>query len=200
MMIIRTLIFCGLCQSASADLTALNAEDMRNTTGGDGVALAVDFALNVDSSNNPLCSTSGAASTTIPCRIGLQTNNRTNAAGDGEWLVLKNIYGRITIPRLTLDATTATYTDKSGITQNIPALFLTMQDKSGTPVPFIIKNFNIQAISMETDQSPTPTVSQMGYMTPDESGFISLRINDTAGVTMRGGITVFPCQSNHPGC
>lgn len=207
----RAVAMCWLMltisTTARSELVGLDAADLREIDGQNGVALAIDYGLNIDTATNtPLC----GASNTLNCRIAVQLNNRDNetsasfysdGSGKGEWLVFKNVYGRITVPRLTLDAAEASYTDDASGVSSVPALRLSTQSSDGVPTSIILNNINIQAIAVEIDSVAAPTsAADYGYETANESGFLSLRIHDLAGATMRGTMTVFACQGNHPSC
>lgn len=215
---------------ARADLLPMDNNELRTVEGRNGVALALDLGLNISNAGAtsstpaiPKCSPSGSS---IPCRIGIQLNNRDNLAlasaafvnayggtgitgysngtGKGWWLVYKNFYGRITAPRITLDAGAANYNNKSGSATSVPALVMSTNDLSGNPTPIILNNINIQNMSVEVDSASSSVTPQapanLGYENPSETGFLSLKVNDLTGLTIRGSVTMFACQSNHPSC
>lgn len=204
------MILMFLSATCIADMNDLDNDTLGDVVGENGVALSLDMKINVDKvSNAPLCPVNGAAGSTIPCRLGIQFSGweslPVSGGTRGAWLVLKNFYGRIYIPRLTLDAGQVTYTTDAGTSKTIPAFAMSTTQSSGVPAGIIVENLTIQNISIETDSatktaSYTPTPSQLGYQNPDEGGFMALRINDGAGITMRGSAVVFPCLANHPSC
>lgn len=193
------------CAASRAELVDLDTNALREVDGQNGVAIAFDYGLNINPSTNaPLC----AAANTLNCRISLQLNNRdnvsaassySNGTGKGEWLVFKNVYGRITAPRITLDATTVSYTNDSLGSSTVPALQLSTNN-GGTPTPIILRDINIQAIAVEVDTVANATPANRGYATASEDGFLALRVHDLAGATLRGTVNVFACQGNHQSC
>lgn len=202
-------LLLALSPLVHAELTKLDSDELRDIEGQNGVAIAFDYGLNINPSTNaPLCATTN----TLNCRISLQLNNRdnvsavssySNGTGKGEWLVFKNVYGRITAPRITLDATTASYTRDAasgGGTATVPALQLSTNSTGGTPTPIILNNINIQAIAVEVDTVANAAPANRGYETANEDGFLALRVHDLAGATLRGTVNVFACQGNHPSC
>lgn len=97
------------CTSMALALEPMNTTELADITGREGINIALELRINTDENGDPI--TSGAnytncGSTTnfssTGCRLALQYANRL--AGGGEWVVLKNFYGRINIPSIYLDA------------------------------------------------------------------------------------------------
>lgn len=156
--------------SASAELLAVSDEELSAVSGQQGVAVELDMKINLDpATNGPLAS--------IPIgqrRFALSYNNRPD-----KWLVIKNYYARIFIPKLNLDGTR---TDASGTPYRDLDSF---KDSNGNPLlanPDNIASlsiqypeplyllFNVGGISFETGAA--------GYNNPSEASFLGWRLGN----------------------
>lgn len=198
------LLLC-IVNSAHAELAPISNEEMDAETGQSGVAISLEMRLNADANGNSLCGT--AALSLIECRLAFSLNNRGKQPGGvgtpilKEWLVFKGVYGRIYIPRLTIDADTVTYTsDVDGSSQNIAAVKLGFG--SGVANKIQISHLTISNIAMEYDTS----AANPGYIadpvtaSPESGtqGFLGLEIN--GAVEYSGSVKIFACNANHPRC
>jgi len=192
----KLLVLCCLMSShaAFAELQPISNEELDAEIGQAGVALSLEMRLNADAAGNSLCGT-----TALPmaeCRLAIGVNNRGVAGVDQEWLVFKGIYGRIYIPRLTIDASTVSYTsDVDGSTQTIAALKLGYGGGGVNKIQ--INNLTISNIALERDNLGT-ALGTKGYMATSEEGFLGLQIN--GNVEIAGSLKMFPCSANHPRC
>lgn len=79
---------------------------LQNIAGQEGVSLDIEIRLNTDAAGAPLASldscAGGTATAPNPCRIAIAFNNRP-----GKWLMLKDYYGTLNIPKLYLNKTQA---------------------------------------------------------------------------------------------
>lgn len=111
---IRKVLFCLLTMILPMQLHALESlpeQEMSDVSGGQGIALQLDFFYNMtpDSSKSSVpnndaapfdatCGTGGPGTTGNPCRFGLQFANRT-----ADWLVFKDFYMGARIFQINLD-------------------------------------------------------------------------------------------------
>lgn len=175
---------------AHAELAPVSNEAMDDISGQAGIAIALDMRLNADATGTTLC---GGAVAQIECRLAVSLNNR-GTAGNQEWLVWKGFYGRIFIPYLTLDASTATYTNDGGGTTTVPAARFGF---GGSGNKIQIQNLTISNMAVERDNLLTATGTR-GYLATSEDGFLGLQIN--GNVTINGSLKMFACNSDHPRC
>lgn len=89
-----TSLYAGF---AVAEMVPLENAEMESVVGREGIAFEWDLRINADENGNPL-----ASLPLVERRIAIQYANRAD-----EWLVFKNVYGRINFPNFTLDATTS---------------------------------------------------------------------------------------------
>ena len=150
-----------------------------------------DMRLNADASGNKLafCNT-----TPTECRLATSLNNRGIAGTNQEWLVWKGFYGRIFIPYLTLDASSATYTNDGGGTTTVQAARFGF---GGTANKILVQNLTISNMAVERDNLLT-AVGTRGYAATNEDGFLGLRINGS--IAIEGSLKMFACNSDHPRC
>lgn len=69
-------------------------------SGQEGVSLDIEVRLNTDSAGVPLASLSNCAGNNNPCKLAIAFNNRPD-----KWLMLKDYYGTLFIPKLYIDKT-----------------------------------------------------------------------------------------------
>lgn len=90
---------------AAAQIASLDDAELSQVTGREGIAIAIEAWINADVNANPVgtgCVSSGGNYTdgvAEACRLAIGLNNRA-----GEWLVLKDWFGKISIPVVQLDA------------------------------------------------------------------------------------------------
>lgn len=193
--------------------------ELSSATGQEGIGLQMELRINSDQFGNALTSgnpgdrgmlaanaadftncgsTSNFSST--GCRLALKFANQNNGnPGDlGEWLVLKNFYGRIVMPLIYIDA---------GLTPNAATPYVDLsrfKDKNGAPllaspnnIPLVqisypkdieIWNLTIGGISMEHGAT--------GYLNADSSTVGGIKISNSAPnlpatINMQGSIGIF---------
>lgn len=214
MKIISGLLLALTAAMANAQMDSLSNDELDGVTGQTGVAIGIDWRLNVDGAGTKL-SLCTAAATYKECRIGWAFNNRGTDDVDKRWLVLKGFTGGLVIPYLTVDASSVTYTNKSAVPKTIPAILLSLGDPtnnySGANTKMKIKNLTIENMAMEQD-----TAARRGYFADSateptgtaipanvNTGFAGLQINgpsNVANVQVDGTIKLFSCLGDHPSC
>lgn len=201
-MLARTLmlIFLAAPLSAMAEMTPLDNHELEDVVAREGIAFEWDLRINADEDGNPLASLA-----LYERRIALQFANR-----DDEWLVLKNIYGRINFPNFTMDAITSSlspsaYADTSRFVNQLgvpvspygkPNILITF--------PEAIEFYNVTVSGMAVEYGAVPaTVNPLappnsGFFADqtDANSFLGLRIgNSIAGqpgtLLAEGDLTVF---------
>ena len=205
----------------------LDNDELSGVTAQDGVAISLDWRLNVDNNFAPL-SLCTSPSTYRECRIAWAFNNRGSTDGeDKQWLVLKGFRGGLYVPYLKLDATTVSYTADSGTNSGSPVNIAAAKlDFGGANTPVEVRNLVIDNIAFESDNAARPAVSGVavtrGYfadstLEPDgttpipagsNTGFMGLQISgvpnaasiNAAMVRIYGTITLFPCLAENPSC
>lgn len=202
-----------LAGHAMADLNSLSNDELEDVTGQQGVAISLDWRLNVNKQGTilPLCT---AAATYRECRIAWAFNNRGTDDVDKKWLVLKGFTGSLYIPYLRVDASTVTYTTDSAVSKTIPAVLLsfgTVATGSGANTKVQVKNLTIDNMAMETDNATRrgywadSTTEPTGAAIPANvnTGFMGLQINgpsNVANIQIDGTFKIFPCLGDHPSC
>lgn len=115
--IFLALIALGLSGLSRADMVSLDDQTLSHETGGVGIALQLATYINMDPTTGTVLTgtvggsnfgSPGCTGTNNPCKLAIQFANRTGAISGtvGQWLVLKDYYGLISIPTLYLDAYT----------------------------------------------------------------------------------------------
>lgn len=174
-------------------MVALADEVMQNITGQEGVSLDIEVRLNTDANGVPLTTLSSCAGNNNPCKLGIAFNNRPNL-----WLMLKDYYGTINIPKLYIDktnapATVSAYKDLTrfqdgaggcllgaGKTtacvdadiQNQPALKLSAPGVTGTFENDILMNLFVGRVAIESGAT--------GYDNDANGTFLGLQLRDTS--------------------
>jgi hypothetical protein len=189
--------------------------ELSSATGQEGIGLQMELRINSDQFGNALTSGNpgdrsmlaanagdftNCGSTTnfssTGCRLALKYANQNN--GGGEWLVLKNFYGRIVMPLIYIDA---------GLTPSAATPYVDLnrfKDKNGVPllaspnnIPLVqvsypkdieIWNLTIGGISMEHGAT--------GYLNADSSTVGGIKISNSAPnlpatINMQGSIGIF---------
>ncbi len=171
---------------AEKSIQSLDDNALAEVTGQEGVAVDLEMRLNTDATGAPLATLSNCAGTFNPCRLALQLNNRNSGAG--EWLVIKDMYGKLNIRDLFLDeadlASSSTYLDanrfrdKNGVCliascnpNGLPALALSFPGAVGTFEADINLYLNIGRVAVEYGAT--------GYNADANGSFLGLRISDT---------------------
>ena len=223
---LKIMALLGVSALAQAQMDPLNNDQLEDVVAQQGVAISLDWRLNVDKAGNKLglCTDT---TTYKECRIGWAFNNRGTDDADKRWLVLKGFTGSLYIPYLRVDATTVSYTtDASVLKTGVPAVQLSFGDiatASGANTKVQIKNLTIDAMAFETD-----TGVRRGYFADStcepagsgaagvgcagfgptipanvNTGFMGLQINgpsNVANVQIDGTIKLFPCAGDHQSC
>lgn len=126
----------------SAEMQPLPDDALANADGQSGALISADMKLNLDASGNYDC-----AGDTAFCRIAFAANNRQDASGNTEWIVLKGVHGQVKIDDLRLDGVVGINgTQKNGIK-------LTFDPAK----PIQVRNLGFDAISSEADYAPLAT-------------------------------------------
>lgn len=105
-------------------LEPVSDDTLSAVVAGEGVGLLVEWRINADENSAPLASLSSCAGVGNPCRLGLKFANRDG--GGGEWLVLKDFFGRLFIDGLNVDGS---YNPAASTAYYDPTRF---QNESGT--------------------------------------------------------------------
>lgn len=109
------LLAAGIWPVTAPALEPMTDASMASVHGRSGIAVGLEFRLNVDASGNALGSNCGVASPDYTdgvaegCRLALNLNNRP-----GEWLVFKDVYMSLDLPRVYLDAACTSGTASAG--------------------------------------------------------------------------------------
>lgn len=164
---------------ALAELRTMSDTDLAAVGARDGISLRMDLRVNADASGNPLAS--------VPVnerRLALQFNNH-----NGEWLILRNFYGRLLIPRLNLDAGYSSGSRDAATgnpsTSNVPALLVSM------PEAMRFYNITIGGMSVEYDRGTTDA----GMTANVSPSFVGLKLHDSqqayGTLTVTGSATIY---------
>lgn len=172
-------------------LQELSNDEMAEVVGFRGVGLLLELNMNTDASGVPLASLSDCAGTNNPCKLGILIANRSG--GGGEWLMLKDFFGRLFIDGLNVDGSfnPAAYTDYRDDNRfkndagtcllaacdprNLPALQLAF---TGSPSAFE----NDVTIGLEVGRMSIE-YGATGFNSDVNGSFLGLRVRDTAGPT-----------------
>lgn len=184
----------------SAVMQELDDNILQSIAGREGVSLDIEVRLNTDAAGVPLASLSSCSGNNNPCKLAIAFNNRPD-----KWLMLKDYYGTLFIPKLYIDKTSAPATvsaykelarfqDKNGgcllgagkttacvdaDIQNHPALKLSSPGATGTFESDILANLFIGRVAIETtDTSTTPATP--GYDRDANGTFLGLQLRDTS--------------------
>ena len=212
---LKIIALLGFSALAQAQMDPLDNDQLEDVVAQQGVAISLDWRLNVDKAGNKLALCSNAA-TYKECRIGWAFNNRGDFDdADKRWLVLKGFTGSLYIPYLRVDAITVDYTkDDLSLKTNVPAVQLSFGDiatSSGANTKVQIKNLTIDAIAFESSNATRrgyfadSTLEPTGAAIPANvnTGFMGLQINgpsNVANLQIDGTIKLFPCVGDHQSC
>lgn len=180
----------GLLQKSMQELPD---EVLQAVSGQEGVSLDIELRLNTDAAGVPLTSLSNCSGNNNPCKLAIAFNNRPD-----KWLMLKDYYGTLFIPKLYIDKTTAppavsAYKELARFQktngdcllgaghagncvdadiQNHPALKLSAPGATGTFESDILANLFVGRVAIET--GPT------GYDNDANGTFLGLQLRDTS--------------------
>lgn len=186
-------------------------------TGAPKLILGLDLRLNLDP-DGTLNAADGRLDNICPsgqvaCNIGIAFNNRYTNGNQKDWLVLKNVTGSISIPRIDLTgqlvnvSSTATANNRSALALRI--------EKTN---PIVIKQLGFESLAVETDSAAEVVAggalngsNVAGYRNNaviNESGntfdngkfrgFVGLDI--TASLAVNGTFKVYNCVRSANGC
>lgn len=214
---IRRLAFVSLLALPVPVMALESMEDaeLSATMGQEGIGIQMELRINADqygralSSTNPgdrgmLAANAGDFTncgsetnlTSTGCRLALKFANQNNDGG--EWLVLKNFYGRLVMPLMYVDSgytpvSASRYADLSRFRgkdgapllaspYNIPLV------KFSFPKDIEVWNLTVGGISMEHGAT--------GYMNADSSSVGGLRISNSvldrpAAISLQGSIGIY---------
>ena len=198
--ILLTLAALLTAPLAVAEMVPLENAEMEGVVAREGIAFEWDLRINADENGNALA--------TVPLverRIAIQFANRTD-----EWLVFKNVHGRINFPNFTLDSITSSlsptpYPDTARFVDGLgvpvspygkPNVLITF------PEPIEFYNVTIGGLAVEYGSVPatvdpnSPPNSGFFADQTDANSFIALKIgNSIAGqpgtLSAEGNLTVF---------
>lgn len=210
---LKIIALLGVSALAQAQMDPLSNDQLEDVVAQQGVAISLDWRLNVDKAGNKLALCTNAA-TYKECRIGWAFNNRGADDVDKRWLVLKGFTGSLYIPYLRVDASTVTYTTDALAAKTVPAVLLSFGDiatGSGANTKVQIKNLTIDNLAFETDTGARrgyfadSTLEPTGAAIPANvnTGFMGLQINgpsNVANLQIDGTIKLFPCVGDHQSC
>lgn len=185
------VLMAGLSGIAWADMNELHDDEMASVAGQQGVALSLEHRMNADASGAPLASLSSCAGNNNPCKLGVKFANR--AGGGGEWIMLKDFFGRLFIDGLNVDGSfnPAAYTayrddgrfkNDAGTCllpgcdpRNLPALQLSFTGSPGAFENDITIGLEIGRMALEYGAT--------GFDNDANGSFLGFRIRDTGGRT-----------------
>ncbi|MFZ5699411.1 MAG: hypothetical protein ACOY9J_11965 [Pseudomonadota bacterium] len=181
------------CGDHSCDMVELEDGVLQGIAGQEGISLDIEVRLNTDAVGVPLASLSSCTGNNNPCKLALTFNNRPD-----KWLMLKDYYGTLNIPKLYLNKTNAPATvsaykdlprfqDSAGNCllgagkasacadadiQNHPALKLSSPGFTGTFENDILANLFVGRVAIETGAT--------GYNNDTNGTFLGLQLRDTS--------------------
>lgn len=170
-------------------------DELQAISGQEGVSLDIELRLNTDSAGVPLASLSNCVGNNNPCKLAVAFNNRPD-----KWLLLKDYYGTLFIPKLYIDKTSnpaaadgspykelARFQKSNGDCllgsghagncvdadiQNHPALKLYTPGATGTFENDIMANLFVGRVAIETGST--------GYNNDANGTFLGLQLRDTS--------------------
>lgn len=195
-------------------MESLGDSEMATATGQEGIALQFELRINADQFGNALTPTNvgdrgllvvnpgdftNCGSTTnfssTGCRQAIKYANQDN--GGGEWLVLKNFYGRLNMPLIHID---------SGYTPAAATSYVDLnrfKDRNGVPLLASPNNIPVVNFSYPQEIELSLTVGGIsmehgatGYLNADSSSVGGLKISNSepnmpAVIDLQGTIGVF---------
>lgn len=181
----------------AAGLNEMSDEELGGVVAMKGVGLLLELRMNTDANGVPLSSLASCAGNNNPCKLGINLANR--AGGGGEWIMLKDFYGRLFIDGLNVDgsfnpATNSAYNDANRFKndagtcmltgcdpKNLPALQLSF---AGSPSVFendVVIGLEIGRVAIEYGAT--------GFNNDANGGFIGLRVRDSVANTATNNAT-----------
>lgn len=156
-----------LAGPASAELLPMSAGELTSVTAREGIAFEWDLMINTDETGDP----NALGLPLVEKRLALKFAGRND--GGGEWIVLKNITGRLNFPRFTLDAS---------LSSPAPSAHADTSRFDGAPIygqpnlqvtfpeDIEIYNFTIGGAAIEYGAT--------GYLLDNNGSFLGLRIDN----------------------
>lgn len=183
-----TAIACMLLANGALALEALSSEEMGRVTGQDGIAFSWDLRINALEDGSP-----DPAVPEEQRRLALSLANRQD-----EWLVFKNISGRINFPTFNLDANVLSaspspYADTTRFISGTGAT-VTPYGKPSLLLAFpeAIEFWNVEIGGLGVEYGAT------GYLNDPNTtdSFLSLGLNNSnpaqpATLNVEGRVTIF---------
>lgn len=193
MFVRRFLCALAVMPAFAVALEPLQDADLSEETGRQGIAMFIDFRINADALGQPLTAPATTANpaafancgslsdfSSTGCRLAVKFANRND--NGGEWLVAKNIYGRINIPLMHIGAgynpTTATpyenldrFKDESGAPQ-IASPHGSAALQVSFPQEIELWNVTVGGFGIEYGAT--------GYMNNDKPSFGGIKISNSS--------------------
>lgn len=175
----------------SGRLQELSNDEMAEVVGFKGVGLLLELNMNTDANGAPLASLSSCAGNNNPCKLGILIANRSG--GGGEWLMLKDFFGRLFIDGLNVDgsfnpAAYTAYRDDNRFKNDAGTCLLAACDPRSLPA--LQLSFTGSPSAFENDVTIGLEVGRMaieygatGFNNDANGSFLGLRVRDTAGAT-----------------
>lgn len=191
------LLALATAGAQAAGLNEMSDEELGGVVAMKGVGLLLELRMNTDDKGVPLASLASCAGTNNPCKQGINFANR--AGGGGEWIMLKDFYGRLFIDGLNVDgsfnpATNSSYNDANRFKndagtcllagcdpRNLPALQLSF---AGSPSVFendVVIGLEIGRVAIEYGAT--------GFNNDANGGFLGLRVRDSVANTATNNAT-----------
>lgn len=165
----------------------LAEDEMEAVTGQVGVALLLDLRINADENGAPLASLSSCSGNGNPCRLAFKIANRES--GSGEWLVLKDTWGRLFVDNLNIDGS---FNPAGGTAYDNPDRF---KDNGGTCLLAACEPANLPALKLSFGGATTSFENDIriglnlgrvafeygstGYAADANGGFLGLQVRST---------------------
>ncbi|MFZ5560529.1 MAG: hypothetical protein ACOY41_03200 [Pseudomonadota bacterium] len=178
-------------EARAGRLQELSNDEMAEVVGFKGVGLLLELNMNTDANGAPLASLSNCAGTNNPCKLGFLIANRSG--GGGEWLMLKDYFGRLFIDGLNVDgsfnpATDSAYRDANRFKDDAGTCLLAACDPRNLPALQLA--FTGSPSAFENDVTMGLEVGRMsieygatGFNNDANGSFLGLRVRDTGGGT-----------------
>lgn len=190
--VVGALVMAVIPAFAAAELSEIASEaELSSVTGQEGIAVELTIRLNADALGNklPFCT-----ATPSQCQLGINYANRNDSGG--EWLVLKDYYGVLSIPTLNLSGA---YTPSASTPYRDMTRF---QDENGGQL--LNDPNNLPALELEYKEpiklllhigGAAIEYGATGYATTDSRSFLGLHIGNVGGqmaeIDIRGKAYVF---------
>ncbi|WP_290538491.1 hypothetical protein [Alcanivorax sp.] len=186
------MLLLPLCETVAAEgsidtgLVPMSDAALAGVVAREGVGTLLELRINADENGAPLASLSSCTGIGNPCRLGLKFANRDG--GGGEWIVLKDFFGRLFLDGLNIDgsfnpATSTAYYDATrfqddngtcllaGCDPNgLPALMLSFTGTAGVFEADVILGLEIGRIAIEYGST--------GFQADANGSFAGVRVAD----------------------